>query len=226
MVMVDNLQFHIVTVFVDDENKFGNPVGIILDEGREIDSNERQQIVASLGYSESVFINDLKAGDVSVHNPKEEILFAGHALVGAAWYINTTRKEPLDTIFCKGGSIKTWCEDDQVWVRANKDILPPWNYEELGSPLEVETLLGSQVTTKKHAFVWAWIDKEKGVIRARSFAPDWGIPEDEANGSGSMKLAMTLGRALEVHHGKGSVIYTKPFETEFVDVGGKVKKYL
>lgn len=40
--MVDNLQLHIVTVFVDSENKFGNPVGIILDEGREIDAKERQ----------------------------------------------------------------------------------------------------------------------------------------------------------------------------------------
>lgn len=224
--MVNNLQLHIVTVFVDSENTFGNPVGIILDEGREIDAKERQQIVTSLGYSESVFINHLEAGDVSIHNPIEEIPFAGHALVGAAWYINTTRKNPLDTIVSKGGAIKTWTEGEQVWVRAKKDILPPWNYEELGSPLEVETLLGSQVAKKEHAFVWSWIDKEKGIIRARSFAPDWGIPEDEANGSGAMKLAMTLGRALEVHHGKGSVIYTKPVDAEFVDVGGRVKKYL
>lgn len=173
-----------------------------------------------------MFINNLETGNVSIHNPNDEIPFAGHALVGAAWYINTTRKNTLEAIICKGGAVKTWSEGDQVWVRANKDILPPWNFEELGSPLDVDTLLGSQVATKEHTFIWAWLDKDKGIIRARSFAPDWGISEDEANGSGSMKLAMDLGRSLEVHHGKGSVIYVKPFDADFVDVGGRVNKYL
>jgi predicted PhzF superfamily epimerase YddE/YHI9 len=224
--MINNLQLHIVCVFVDSEHKFGNPVGIILDEGKEIDAKERQQIVTSLGYSESVFINNLESGNVSVHNSQNEIPFAGHALVGASWYMNTTRIEPLDALVCMGNSIKTWSEGDNVWVRASKDILPPWNYEELGNALVVETLLGSQVATYEHTFVWAWIDKEKGIVRARTFAPDWGIPEDEANGSGAMKLAMTLGKALEVHHGKGSIIYAKPFDSNFVDVGGRVSKYL
>lgn len=52
---------------------------------------------------------------------------------------------------------------------------------------------------------------------------DWGIPEDEANGSGSMKLAHMLNRELTVHHGKGSIVYAKPFDQYVAIVGGRVK---
>ena len=62
----------------------------------------------------------------------------------------------------------------------------------------------------------------KGLIRARTFAPDWGIPDDEANGSGAMKLAATLERSIEIIHGKGSVIYAKPWKADFADLGGRV----
>jgi predicted PhzF superfamily epimerase YddE/YHI9 len=60
------------------------------------------------------------------------------------------------------------------------------------------------------------------MIRARTFAADWGIPEDEANGSGAMRLASTLGKTLEIHHGKGSVIYARRANERFAEVGGRV----
>lgn len=72
--------------------------------------------------------------------------------------------------------------------------------------------------SKEHTIVWSWIDKEKGIVRARTFASDWNIPEDEANGSGAMKLANSLNRNLIIHHGKGSVIHSTPNS-----VGGLVK---
>lgn len=50
----------------------------------------------------------------------------------------------------------------------------------------------------------------------------FGIPEDEANGSGSMRLAATLGRKLTIHHGIGSVIYARPSTPGFAEVGGMV----
>ena len=37
-----------------------------------------------------------------------------------------------------------------------------------------------------------------------------------------MKLAATLGLSIEIMHGKGSVIYVKPWLTDFADVGGRV----
>lgn len=58
------------------------------------------------------------------------------------------------------------------------------------------------------------VDKNTGIVRARTFSPDWGIPEDEANGSGAMKLAMVL---------KGSVIYANPIAAGLIELGGQVK---
>lgn len=78
------------------------------------------------------------------------------------------------------------------------------------------------MSKEEHTFAWAWINEDKGLIRARTFAPDWGIPEDEANGSGSMQLASILERKIEVIHGKGSIIYAKPEKSHFADVGGRV----
>lgn len=218
--MDDNPNIHTVRVFVDEKGQFGNPVGIILDEENNIDKKECQKLATKLGYSESVFINDLNAGRVSIFNPQHEVVFAGHAMVGTAWLINKLKNQAINSLECAGGSIKTWRENDLIWIRADLKMMPPWKFEQLNSAAEVERLSHQAASRKKHTFVWAW--KEKGLIRARTFAPDWGIPEDQANGSGSMKLAANLRANIEVKHGKGSVIYAKPWESDFADLGGRV----
>lgn len=220
--MSNGIKVHTLRVFVDEDGKFGNPVGVILDEGKEIDSKERQRIATKLGYSESVFINDFNTGNVSIFNPQEEVAFAGHAMMGTAWFINKTRNSPLDSLTCSGGSIKTWRDKDKTWIRASLVMMPAWKYEQRKDATEVERLLPPVTLSKEHTFVWAWVDENRGLIRARTFAPDWGIPEDEANGSGSMKLAVTLGRSIEIMHGKGSIIYAMPWLTDFADLGGRV----
>lgn len=221
--MNTDLNIHTVRVFVDQNGKFGNPVGIILDEGNKIDKKERQRIVTKLGYSESVFINNLNSGNVSIFNPQKEVSFAGYAMVGTAWLINKIRNKPIDSLTCGGGSIKIWRDNDKTWIRANLKMMPDWKYEQIKNAAEVESLSSKETLSKKHTFLWAWIDEKKGLVRARTFALDWGIPEDEANGSGSMKLAATLGRSLEIFHGKGSIIYVKPWKLDFCDLGGRIK---
>ena len=42
--------------------------------------------------------------------------------------------------------------------------------------------------------MWAWLDEAAGLIRVRVFAPDDGIPEDEATGSAALQLTAHLGR--------------------------------
>lgn len=221
--MSNDLKIHILRVFVDNNGKFGNPLGVILDQGKEIDPKDRQRITTQLGFSESVFINNLSAGNVSIFNPRKEVFFAGHAMVGAAWLINKLN-HPIDSLTCSGGSIKTWRDNDRTWIRASLVMMPPWKYEQRKDATEVERLLPPVRLSKEHTFVWAWEDEMKGLIRARTFAPDWGIPEDEANGSGSMKLAATLGRSIEIMHGKGSIIYAKPWKSDFAVLGGRVKE--
>lgn len=221
-IMNTGIKVYTLRVFVNGDGKFGNPVGVILDEGEKIDSKERQRIATRLGFSESVFINKLETGNVSIFNPQIEVPFAGHAMLGTAWFISKLRNHPIDSLKCSGGSIKTWREKDQTWIRASLTMLPPWQYEQLKNAVEVENLPPIATLSMVHTFVWAWLDEKKGLVRARTFASDWGIPEDEANGSGSMKLAATLGRSIEVIHGKGSIIYAKPWKSDFADVGGRV----
>lgn len=95
----------------------------------------------------------------------------------------------------------------------------------MNSRQELEELTGPQLPNQGHVQLWCWIDKKKGLIRARTFAPDWGIPEDEANGSGCMRLAAVLGRDITVVHGKGSVIYARPSSPGYSEIGGLVSSF-
>lgn len=216
------MEVTVLRVFVDKRGDFGNPLAVIVDANNRINPKDRQTITTKMGFSESVFINSLETFDVSIFNPQQEVSFAGHALVGTSNFIRERLGNSIDYMFCKAGKIITWQENDLTWIQASLENTPPWHHKELANPILVENLPESEIP-KEHTFVWSWIDKDKGVVRARTFAPDWGIPEDEANGSGSMQLSASLGRELEIHHGKGSVIYAKPIENGLVDVGGRVK---
>jgi len=212
----------VLRVFVDERGKFGNPVGIVMDEKQRIPPLVRQSVAIEIGFSESVFINNINEGNLSIFNPKREVNFAGHALVGTAHCISKLSGTTIKSLRCKSGQVKTWKENDQTWIRADLQDTPPWKHKEHTTPASVEEITTAQAKNMNHTMVWAWADKKKDIVRARTFAPDWGIPEDEANGSGSMQLVSKLNRELEIHHGKGSVIYTRPAENGFAEVGGRV----
>jgi predicted PhzF superfamily epimerase YddE/YHI9 len=216
-------EINIFSVFVNEKQEYGNPVGIILDEKQAISKVERQQVAAKLGFSESVFIDNLGTGKVSIFNPIREVDFAGHALVGTAFYFSEILKKPIKFLECRGGQLRAWQENGLTWIRASLKNTPPWNFEELKNEASVKKLSAETVAPKQHTVVWAWENKDQGIIRARTFAPDWGIPEDEANGSGSMQLAVKLNQELVIHHGRGSVIYAKPADNGMAAVGGRVK---
>lgn len=203
-------------------SKYGNLASIILDEDKKISTALRQTITKKLGHDESVFINDVSKGEVSIFSPKREVKFAGHAMVGAAWFLNRSKNNPIKKIHCLGGTIKVWQEKDITWVRANLNMMPDWNFKQLESAEAVERISHSESAEMAHTFVWACINKSRGIIRARTFAPDWGIPESQGNGSGSMLLASMLKQKLEIKHGDGSVIFANSFNIGQADLGGKV----
>lgn len=208
----------VLNVFTNEKGKFGNPVGIIVDTENKIDNKNRQQMAIDSGFSEIVFINNLETKDVSIFSPTRQIPFAGHALVGASYYFNNILNTPTAEIVSMDKKIKSWQENSLTFVEADLSILPSWNFKEYKTPEEIEQITIQEASILEHTLVWSWIDKEKGIVRARTFASDWNIPEDEANGSGSMKLANLLNRNLIIHHGKGSVIHSTPNS-----VGGLVK---
>lgn len=222
--MTKVIKVYIFRVFVNQNREFGNPVGIVIDEKQEINPEDRQKIAAKLNFSESVFINNLKKGNVSIFNPITEVKFAGHALVGTAYFINDVLGKQINYLECKAGKIKIWKDDTFTWIGASLENTPPWKFKQLSDSFSLENLSVSEIKSMKHTMVWTWIDKKKGIIRARTFAPDWGITEDEANGSGSMKLTTLLNKKIEVHHGKGSIIYVKKAKEGFAEVGGRAEK--
>ncbi len=218
------MEINVVRVFVDDKEDFGNPVGIVLNENKQFSDEQKQQIATKLNFSESVFVDNLEETPVvSIFNPQYKVKFAGHAVLGTAYFIKHSLGKDIDSIKCWDENVVVRFEEDKTYVVAPLSIMPGWNYEQLDSADQVEGLSKEEIAQKKHVFVWAWIDETKGLVRARTFAPDWGIPEDQANGSGSMLLASELNRNLEIHHGEGSIILAKPLSPESAEVGGLVK---
>jgi predicted PhzF superfamily epimerase YddE/YHI9 len=217
------LKYQVLRVFVNNDGDYGNPVAVISDLDKKLSKEQRQEIAAKIGFSETVFIHDLNPVLISIFNPKEEVKFAGHAVVGTVWHILNNLKIEVDVVNCLGGEVKTWEEDGLIWIQALSSSLPPWNYEELDNVDAVEDYLRKEASKKEHTVVWSWKDQGKGIVRARTFAPDWGIPEDEANGSGSMGLSVRLKSRITVIHGNGSIIHANSNESGLTMVGGKVK---
>lgn len=213
----------VLRVFANDEGKWGNPVGIVVDEEKKLNTGARQQIAKKSGFSEVVFVNDLRKNSISIYTPQREIAFAGHAAVGVAHFLKMEKGTLITKLVGIGGEIETWQEGKLTWVRCDLAITPPWNYEQLQSEQEVVGLNVDEMKNKEHVVMWAWKDETSGLIRARTFALDWGIPEDEANGSGCLKLAVELKREVSVSHGNGSVVYARPAkQTGYGEVGGWV----
>lgn len=219
--MSTEISVEVVRVFTNKLGEYGNPVGVVFDKKKLVTTEDRQRVATTLGFSETVFVNSLEDPDVSVFDTTHEVKFAGHALVGAAWLIATKREQPTESIHCSGINIGTWQEGPMQWVRAPLSLTPPWNHEHLTSPEAVEAINDQEAATKEHVFVWAWADEEGGIVRARTFLPDWDILEDQGNGSGSMQRAVALNRSLEIHHGVGSVIYARPALNDQAEVGGR-----
>lgn len=207
-------------VFANSDGEFGNSVGVILDEKNTLSDAMRCQVTISTGFSECVFLQNNSFNDVSIYNPQNEIAFSGHALVGTAYFLARVLQSKTTSMETKAGNVFFRMENDITWISSGLQNTPPWNYIELEEAGEIESLRAS--THVEHTMYWSWLDKSKGAVRARTFAPDWGIPEDEANGSGAMQLAHHLKQQLEIHHGKGLIIYTRPVANNVVELGGRV----
>lgn len=210
-----------IRVFVDKWNQFGSPLGIVMDEEKKLSQTERQRIATELNYSETVFIDDGALGKIQVFSPIRECPFSMYAAVGSSWFIRNKLGHNIDALQSLNQSIQTFVVGDITWVSSTVSILPKWNLIEYQTAQEITSLGVHDFAHKEHVLVWAWIDKLKGIIRARTFANDWGIPEDEANGSGTMRLVALLQRDLTVIHGKGSVVYSKVENNNTVSSGGR-----
>jgi predicted PhzF superfamily epimerase YddE/YHI9 len=213
-------QLHILRVFVGEDGGGGNPLGVFL-EGGKVPEEERQGVAADLGFSETVFVEDPGRGEVRIFTPATELPFAGHPLVGTAWLL-AQEGSGVSVLRPPAGEVRTRIEGDLTYISGRPEWGPPFVHLELGSPGEVEALEGPP-DGHDLAGVWAWQDREAGVVRVRVFAPRVGVVEDEATGSHAVGLAALLGRRITIRQGEGSLILAEPQADGSVEIGGRTE---
>jgi predicted PhzF superfamily epimerase YddE/YHI9 len=214
-------EVYVVRVFTNEAGKHGNPLGIVLDTA-EMPAAERQAIATRLNFSETVFIDDVAAARLHINTPALEIPLAGHPLVGSAWFLSQHSGEVKVLRPVLAGEVETWQEDGLSWVRANIAEAPDWQFVQLASAAEVEALSAPPAPEYDLHEFWAWEDEAAGRLRARVFASRYGVPEDEATGSGALRLAGLLQRLLIIRQGLGSIVYARPAGNGRAEIGGRV----
>ena len=121
-----------------------------------------------------------------IFTPAVELPLAGHPLVGTAWLLREIGPAPK-TLHPPAGEISVRFDDRLTHIAGPPEWAPEFDFVEVASPTEVDTLDG-QPGGYGNVGVWSWLDREAGTIRERVFAPEDGVPEDEATGSAAMRL--------------------------------------
>ena len=217
-------EVHVVRVFTDAEGNFGNPLGVVLDTAG-LSDKDRQAIATKLNFSETVFVEDVAQAQIRIFTPATELPLAGHPLVGTAWLLSQVAGRPIDTLRpLKAANVETWLADGITWIRARIADAPPWRFVQLATPAEVEALSVPPAPEYDQHEFWAWIDEPSGHLRARVFAARYGVAEDEATGSGALRILTLLPRELRITQGRGAVIYARPASSGRGEIGGRVVK--
>ncbi len=200
----------VLRVFTDEHGASGNLLGVVRD-AQDIPHARRQAIATELGYSETVFVQ--RATQVQIFTPATELPFAGHPMVGSAWLL---RQPVLQTA---AGDVRTRVQGDRAWVLARAQWCPDFERRQLASPADVDAFV-PPASGSLH--VWSWSDQARGHLRARVFAPDFGVPEDPATGSATVALCAQLDRDIVVDQGPHCEIHARLIGDGVIELGGRV----
>jgi predicted PhzF superfamily epimerase YddE/YHI9 len=211
---------HVLRVFTAADGGWGNPLGVFL-EGGEVPRGRRQAVAHELGFSETVFVDDLGTAACHIFTPGLELAFAGHPMVGAAWLL-AREEHPAAVLRPPAGEIEVRREGELTYVSARAEWSPPWKLIQLRDAAAVANRREPAPEDGLLPFYWAWEDEAAGAVRARCFSLEDGIGEDEATGSAAIMLAAELGRELTIHQGEGSQLYARPLGAGRAEVGGRV----
>ena len=214
-------ELHVLRVFTAPDGGHGNPLGVFLDGGA-IPLDERQGVAADLGFSETVFVDDIGEGRIRIHTPAAELAFAGHPTVGTAWLLDHLGMG-VERVRCPAGELPTWADADGLrWVRARPEWVHPITIAQLGGVQQVDALAGPPPGEESY-YAWAWEDEGTGLLRSRYFVPGLGIGEDEATGAAAVVMGARLERPITVRQGRGSLLHARPVSGGFVEVGGRCR---
>lgn len=216
----ETIEVVVVRVFTNESGRNGNELGIVRSTPATI--AREQEIATALGFSETVFLDAVdpsgRAARIRIFTPGKELPFAGHPSVGTAWWLSD-RRTPVDVLHEAAGDVEVAVDDDVAWITARPDWTPSFDWLPLDSPAEVEALDPFSFSDGQH-YAYAWIDEDAGSLRARMFAPEMGIVEDEATGAAAIALTARLGRSLSILQGEGSDLATELLADGRVRVGG------
>ncbi|WP_440711452.1 PhzF family phenazine biosynthesis protein [Herbiconiux sp. YIM B11900] len=222
--MSTEIPVDVVTVFTNEEGAHGNPLGLI--RSTAATSGREQELATRLGFSETVFVDVLTETDavgrvatIRIFTPVHELPFAGHPCVGTAWWL-AQQGLPVASLAVRAGEVAVRYDGDLSWITGRAEWAPEFEWHQLASAAEVEALDPGAFATGKH-YAWAWIDESAGHLRSRMFAPEFGIPEDEATGAAAVRITAVLGRDLVIDQGVGSRVVTRVEGDGRVSVGGR-----
>lgn len=215
----------VLRVFTDPAGNFGNPLGVV--DASQVEHGDRQHLAARLGYSETIFVDLPTAGSTTahatIHTPRTEVPFAGHPTVGASWWLRHNDL-PIRTLQVPAGIVQVSYGDsgDLTTINARAEWAPEIAIHDIES---LEALAAADPTDFPDDiahYLWTWTDRSAGSIRARMFASNLGVPEDEATGSAAIRITDYLSRDLTITQGKGSMIETTWSPEGWVGVTGRV----
>lgn len=198
----------------------GNHLGVVNDLVG-LDGPSMQRIAADLGFSETVFIDwpDGAIPFVRIFTPADELPFAGHPLVGAAWALTSLGPGDMDRLRFAKGTAHVRREGDVTWIEVDMDgeIVPVGNAGEFVAraaisavesvtrvmlPLEYVTvrLASSEAVARiepdlsvlEERFGTLVYARDGDRVHMRFFAPQSAVPEDPATGSAAVALATVL----------------------------------
>jgi predicted PhzF superfamily epimerase YddE/YHI9 len=212
---------HVLRVFCGPDGNHGNLLGVVREGAAVPGEQGRQALAAALGFSETVFIDDLAEGRVDIYTPSVRLPFAGHPLVGTAWLLGRDGEAPA-VLRPEAGDVRTRWDGEFTWIAGRAEWASGRRTQRFDSAAQVDALpIPPQGTGWLYA--WAWHDQASGSVRARGFPGRGdGIVEDEATGAAALVLTHELGRALDIRQGAGSQILTRPQPDGTVEVGGRV----
>ncbi|MEX1170808.1 MAG: PhzF family phenazine biosynthesis protein [Chloroflexota bacterium] len=216
-------RLHVLRVFLGPDGAGGNPLGVFLD-GRAIAPERRLQVAHELGFSETVYVDDVDdaSARIAIFTPGTELPFAGHPTVGTAWLLTQVGR-PVATLHVRAGDVVTWQDGDRSWIRARAGWVHRLEIRQFATPAEVDALRPGTLGDPG-LYAWAWEDEAVGRLRSRYFPTDLGIVEDEATGAVAVVMGDRLGRPLTIRQGVGSELVVRPNPVAgTVDVGGRCR---
>lgn len=213
----------VLRVFTDSDGNFGNPLGVV--DAGQVEIAQRQRLATQLGYSETIFVDLPAPGSGSAHatiyTPRTELPFAGHPTVGATWWLRENGS-PIKTLRVPAGILQVGYDDERATVNARAEWAPDFALHEFASAEQVLAADPADYPDDTAHYLWAWTDRAAGSLRARMFAANLGVIEDEATGSAAMRITDYLSRSLRITQGNGSVIDTTWSAEGWVGVAGRV----